>query len=631
MNSENSGTMEPEYKKLNIFKTKFGQMLEKFLHDYCPDTLLLDDLVTVKSKTVEYKEKYILVKGNLQSGKTKFIIGSAMKQLMFKKSSIVLFRNITNDHVQTKKRFESCIQEFINLAEKQGVCKSDIVNSIKILDDLSEESDIDNIVTANPPGICILIANETKMKKITDRLAEFQETDIKYTLFIDEVDHVDSTTAEEHKKYTKMLKDDASLVVGVSATILGTFAEWNLKPNCVRELAVPENYVGIKDLKPIFKNTGHMQIKKNSTITEIFKKIPCLKEYLDEIASGSLSNTLCFENQAMIDLICVSRFISPQKRVFDYMVENFPSVASVIMVENGIGVYHPCLGEKNIKLGENKSKCVKGIHYFSSKNDIGSILGLLETKTVKCIKSIVIFAGCKANRAITFSSSGIEYKNEKEKMRRWHLKRALIRFSKDPVTQDEAMQRAGRLCGIFEHSSTQILCANLRDLEIIKKAYHVQEDILENTVRKNKNIQNSESGKDLINNLELSSWKTNASGHTTTGRKKNFRILITNRKSFSPKMVEDDGRHTEKDFDFNEKTLVPEKEAGQEIAITKDEILRILNIFPGLSAAEIFEKSKNWSFINAIDPKSAVSNAVKDMTRSGILSRTGHPYKYTVI
>ncbi len=597
---------EPEHRKLGIFKTKFGQVLEEYLYEFCQDSLILDDLVIVNNQknekrvgnsknkknqginnelsceNVEYLEKYILIKGNLQSGKTKFMIGAAIKQLMFGKSAIIMFRNITNDHIQTKQRLELCINEFIRFAERNGVNKEQFLINIKIFDELTNLEEIDKMITANPPIICILISNENRMKRISNRLPEFQEKDINYTLFIDEVDCVDSTFADIRKEYINRLKHDASLVVGVSATILGTYVEWDLKPICIRELSVPENYVGILDLKSIFKDTGFNQVSQKYKINRIFETVPCLKDYLQEIGNGNLNNELCFENQAMIDLVSITHMIKPQKCLFKYMINTYPNVASIIMVETGIKVYHPSLGNKSLTLNGCTSNFDNNCHHFSSKNDIGSILRLLELKGVQNIKNIVIFAGNKASRAITFSSSGIVYKTKEESMRRWHVKRALIKFSKD-ITQDEAMQRAGRLCGIFEYGSKQILCANLKDLEIVKKAYHVQEDILDNTARKygsmikeDIKVNTSENarisaaftwkynneisadlilgGHHLIDNLELSLWKTRVTKKTPTGRSKTSNVDITNRDSVHPICVPDDGRHKEEEFEFKEKT-----------------------------------------------------------------------------
>ncbi len=500
---------------------------------------------------------------------------------MYKKSPIILFRNITNDHIQTKNR----IKEFIT--NLNGICKNAYI--IKILDNFSDPEEIDLMLTANPPVICILISNERKMVKLTNRINNLNPDQLKYVLFIDEVDSVDSTKANIRKPLINTLKYNSELTIGISATILGTYAEWGVNPDCIFELMVPENYIGLVDLKSHFYDTGRMQIKRDANIEGILATVPCLEDYIQKISLTT-----------QINLISISTIIRINKLLFKYIKKKYPHIIVILMADNGFKVCN-----------EDET------HSFSNKMDVGSILGLLE-KQAKCSIPIIILAGKKANRAVTFSS------NFNKDINRWHVERGLFKLS-DKITQDEAMQIGGRLCGIFEKGTNQEICANARDLETIIKSYHLQEDLLNNTTRSYNKVK--------LNDIKVSLWKLQVSGKTPTGRDKIFDRAITNRNSVTPEYVFDDGRHKEADFGF----IVPTKGVNDNLVQkindnnTRDEIIRILGLFPGLTSKEILAKSTAWNFIGAVDPLSALSQMTKTMSRENILARTGRPYKYTII
>ena len=686
---------DPKFRNLHIFSTGFGQAFEEYINQFCRDSSILDDTYDVvdigtqhpgtgkgtgtgtgtKRTTiigpetvtcvVQFKEKYMLVKGHLQSGKTKFMIGTAAKHLMFGKSPIILLRNITNDHIQTKDRIEAFKDSFGKFASNRGIFPEDYHFEIKVFDELSPAEDIVKMLTANPPVIGVLLSNEKSMAKITDQIDLLETSAMNYTLFIDEVDAVDSTTADIRQPLITKLKDNAGQVIGVSATILGTYAEWDVKPECVRELSTPVHYLGLIDLRSIKCDTGKKSIKTTDSIDEIFAAVPYLKDHLAKVAKGTIISRLCGQNQAMVDLVSITHYIEPQKKIFDYMIETHPDVANILMVEDGIRVYHPSLGTDSIKIHRNKSKVDGFIHSFSSKVDVGAALGLLEKTGVKKIRSVLVLAGNKASRAITFSSSGLVYATEAERIRRWHVKRSLIKFSEN-ISQDEAMQRAGRLCGVFAPGSEQIIYASAMDLETIKKAYHAQEDLLNATARKYGKMQLEKRAaskapdaeiievltwkqeKDIKEELEMggnfllkhvcmSRWKTSVHGKTPTGRDKLVKRDITMRNSVRPYMVQDDGRNQESDFDFVKKTIIP-KEPEVEIEVDQnepvhggsfaDEILRILALYSKLTSVEIADRSP---LRTGATPYRTFASTCSTLYNKGKLSREGTaPFKYSL-
>ncbi len=579
---------------MSIFKTKFGKRMEKYNNKYCMDISIIDDNICVNLDTsgenrhhngghhngghhngghhnghhngdmenVKFIEKHIGIKGHVQSGKTRFTIAASVKNLMLGYSTIVILRNVTNDLLQTKDRFKTYFLNFKYFKKLQKKYN---------LECDSSDLDIFNMLTANPPTICIILANETSMEKINTKITQLRESykSMKYNVIIDEVDAVDSTNANVRKDFLNNIKSNASQVIGLTATILGTYSEWNLKPNCVRELSIPVNYIGIDKLEMIPCDTGFKNLKITDNINQIFDTIPCLKDHVKKLAVYD-------NNNRIIELMILTCYIEPQKKIFEYVSRTYLNIAIILMVESGVKIYHPSLGNSSISANRLKSKVVDlYTHSFSNKMDIGAAMGLLEriNNTTNNIENVLILAGNKASRAVTFSSTGVEYDSEEKKLRRWHANIQLSKFT-ETTTQDNAIQHC-RLPGIYAKGTIQKMYASVGDIETVKKAYYLQEDLLDKTSRKYGNMQyekrnvNSDAdseidnfrvykkidndleqlgGNVLLNSVAVSNWKVSTVVKTKKGKDKTKNRDITNRKTVCPKLVENDGRNNKIDF-----------------------------------------------------------------------------------
>ncbi len=673
------------YFKLPIFLSAFGIILEKSIMEMSPDSCILDDNIIIEEKeykensdtnrkntgsksnlVIKFKEKYMLLVGHLQSGKTAVMIGMSARLLMFGISPIILLRNITNDLIQTRDRIEAFKQKFLKNAKDNGV--TDFPFEIKVFDEFSDPKKIKNMLTANPPVICLILANPASLGKITRKIETLSNSSMNYALFIDEIDSVDSTSAAVISPLINILKQNAKQVVGVSATILGAYAEWNVPPHCIRELRVPDKYLGIRNLHSKMYDTGQKHIKSTDSIEEIFKIVPSLKKYLYKISRGknNLAETLISNNQAMIDLLSITQYIDPYKKIMDYMIITYPHVAIVLMVDEGIKVYHPSLGNESIKIKNRYPSTVENyVHTFSGKVDVGAVLAILEKKTVKLIKNVLILAGNKASRAVSFSSSGLEYNSEESKLNRWHVSRMFIKFS-DNITQDEALQRVGRLCGIFNTGTSQYVYGSETDIETTRKAYGTHEDLLDVTSRKygtmvdvqrpinaesnadlinvrtwrKSEIDTNIGGKDLLNSAEISGWKLKVPSFTKTGKKKETKKLITNRDCVNPKIVIDDERKEINMFDFLYRTICPIKvipitpgkykkntinDEMMKLSTSKRIIYILTSTGQKLSSADIFKIGTPWDLISKT-PLNSVCARAASLYKNGTIKKDGELY-----
>lgn len=665
-----------QYRKLRIFSTQFGKALEEFITRACKDSTIIDDTFDVipvkhnqhkhnekqckndrETKQCEYKiqfnKKHLLIKGYVQSGKTMFIICMAIKYLMFGISSIILLRNFTGDQVQIEERFE----KFRNTFFKKFSNDDYIMINIEQFCEYSNVDDIRQMLSAKVPKIVFILVNKNAMKKITDQI---DYVDPQYTLMIDECDDNCSPTAEQYYPLISKLIDNSRQTLEITATTLGTIGQHDIYSDCVRELSTKKSknglyYIGLGDLKYIEIDTGTKNVPNTSDINEVFKVFPYLEKHLHEIAYDNSIYSICYQGQAMFDLVQVTHYINTQETLFKYNIKKYPHVAAVIMTEGSIKVYHPSLGNERFKIGKYFSRVENFVHTFSHRVDVGSVLTYLENKGFENIQRGVIFVGNKGNRGVSFSSTICDESNDYG-IRRWHIKRMIAKFPQG-ISQDEAQQRAGRLCGNMRPIGFQIFLGNKTDCESVVKGYETQEHLLNITSRmhgkiitktrkfnnkkvktkvwkQNDNVEPQLVSK-LIKNKEVSSFIHEVSGKTKTGRDKIIICNLTKRNSLNPKWVQDDGVLKKEDFmpknfkKLENSTSVAERVPvnGRVGRMTNDTVEGVVYLYIKNNGPSDYMKIYNnadWSNLkNGTPTIPSVHSRCIELRKKGILSKSG--------
>jgi hypothetical protein len=574
-------TVFGKYRDLSCYKTQQGKQIIECFDKKCFDWGIFNDNIDIGNEdendgkrnygkgnggsrnhgkessvreVVVFKEKNLLLQGRTQSGKTGYIICNACHHIVLGFSPIILLRCSISDRIQTVNR----IREFII---KNGFDKYQI--HFKFLD---EFSDIDmcemiDILSGKTPTIIVTLAHETPLKKITDVLKHVEHPLI--TLLIDEVDNVSSTDSVVVNPMVENLRDLSKQTIGISATIMSTAVEWNLPGHCIRIFGKPKPtddscYIGTEDISYVEKDTGYKTIHNKDDIESIFEKVPCLKDFLKEIASDPLESNFV-KQQASVSLVCLSYVTGPPMTMFNYMKKSHSNVASVFMNKNGIKLCHPSLIDPiTIKVkgkGEITSKINENTHSFSNKVGVSMVLSYLESQDI--IQRVVIFAGRgKCGRAISFSSDIKNITNYYGKYR-WHVGKMLLRLrdsNGDFIPDNNIIQFVGRLTGCFRPGTKQTLYANFHDLEVAQKAYTFQEDLRNRSlVNSNENlgkfIPEDKRSDHLVKTTLVSNFKIRNPGKTRTGRAKTSNRKLDSRGSIKPQTVDDDGcGDTEKDF-----------------------------------------------------------------------------------
>jgi hypothetical protein len=443
----------------------------------------------VKMKTI--------VKGNIQSGKTEYMIVIMLYIVLFiKRSVIIIVRNYTQDRRQFIKR----ISEFI---EKYRKIYKELDDIFLVENILSKKIKLDS-----KPKIYVLLNNSeniSRMNKINIL------TEANYSLIFDEADLTDaSEDSLRRDKDLDFLKKNSDQIIWVSGTVIDKLVkEEGIGKEDIIILKTPKDYKSIL--------SGHIKMKKvqgdmvNKSTKNIFESNPNIQEFLEEYAKEPI-----FEKQPRICLFSVTNI---QKVMTDFQNEiedRFPNIFSTI-VYNGEGTIFR-KGNKTIVKSNGISDCLQ----FLKMNG-----GIEENH------HILIISGLLASRGISFVSD--DYK--------WHLSEQYSLISK--TTNEADMLQKIRLHGVYNDDIPLLLYTNVVD-DILKAVYKQEELIF----FCKENCHDEKDSKMVLKDINLSENKFS----------KNKKIIrsITRSVSYKPNRVKGDDGGWSDDI-YKRKMIVPSK------------------------------------------------------------------------
>ena len=166
-----------------------------------------------------------LIYGDIQSGKTKYILFSCWWSLyVLKMSCIVVLRNIKSDSYQLIQRIEEFNKEYLTSPISLFPLDSETLEPEK-------------------PSVLITLSNSTRLTKL-------ERVNYEYTLIVDEVDLLYKSESGENFKVERpysILTENSTYMIGVTATPLSVI---RLEPKFNNLILVPkkESYVSIMDI-----------------------------------------------------------------------------------------------------------------------------------------------------------------------------------------------------------------------------------------------------------------------------------------------------------------------------------------------------------------------------------------------
>ena len=436
-------------------------------------------------RMLRMKGRNFPVKGYIQSGKTKFMINTAVWFLLNGKSSLIVVRNYTDDSDQLKARISSFTKELYDCLEHYGYDKN--VFTVEYTDE--NKIDADSINGTNPK-IMISICNANQLHKINEKITNNEKG--KFVLFIDEADllhkDVEETESSGNGELTsaaelQKLYKSAFCSFSVSGTILDSILKNNIKVEDLIVLKKPASYKGHNQfLIEHLKKKCKFATKQSEDVVENDENmIP----FLNRFRTLEHFMTLSREQHPRYCLMRVSKVKQPMNRLFDFLNANYPDIASMIYNGDETKLFHETLiAVESIRLSNGRiSKNENGVHVFKKGATPSYILEWLKNNGgVSKFPHIITLAGDLASRGISFGSADWGKCDLP-----WHLTDMYSTFAKC-TDLPEFLQITGRLCIVCVDGVPLTLHITPEDHDNLLKGYNITEEFVHRAIQQDNSV-----------------------------------------------------------------------------------------------------------------------------------------------
>ena len=563
---------ESSYDDIDIILKKipkgFRQALYKMLPQLCHDLHIFSDLIRFgfevsyeqnenenkatgkkkKSKIFnqvpEFVHKRVIVFGEAQSGKTNCMVALSILYNLLGLSSLILLRDVSLDKdllvASIKRESKILSKKLVDIGYTAHV--QDFI--VSVIDETTDEALLEQMLTAKigdkkQPIIYVCIAHEKILEKLATIASRVQTN---FVLFIDEVDLVDSGT-EMRGPFIQILKDSAKCTFGVTATALPVIADWNIPSMAFKTLTPGPYYKSANNIKLEIVDVGKNSVPNKDDFDVIVKEVPYLILYLDRFNKQEYHKKVNLDNDPhpMFGLINITHYVLPQKAIVKHIRMTYPNTAVLFFNDDGsIKLFHKLLTSR-IVLDEGcksgfSTDTIGPVHSFKNV-EIGQVINYLQNQGVEKFHHILCVAGRKAGRSVRFSSSRRGF--------RWHVSEMLGKLSYT-ITGSEAIQTIQRLSGNFEDNLIPTYYGSAIDWEAFQRGYKYQKECFANTLFRDRTIKEM---KPVLEELPISKWKN---CKLTKGGKESASLRpFASKETFKPNYVEDDGRLTREDYEFD--------------------------------------------------------------------------------
>lgn len=436
-------------------------------------------------RMLRMKGRNFPVKGYIQSGKTKFMINTAIWFLLNGKSSLIVVRNYTDDSDQLKSRINSFKEELYDCLEHYGYDKN--VFTVEYADENKIDTDA---INGKNPKIMISICNANQLHKINEKINNNEKG--KFVLFIDEADSLHKDVEETESSGNGELTSAAELQklyksafcsFSVSGTILDVILKNNIK---VEDLIVLKKPLGYKShnqfLIEHLKRRCKFTTKQSEDVVENDENII---PFLNRFRTSQPFMTLSREQHPRYCLMRVSKVKQPMNGFFDFLNSNYSNIASMIYNGDETKLFHEKLtAVQSIKLSNDRtSKNENGVHVFKKGATPSYILEWLKNNGgVSKFPHIITLAGDLASRGISFGSADWGKCNLP-----WHLTDMYSTFAKC-TDLPEFLQITGRLCVVCNDGVPLTLHLTPEDHDNLLKGYNITEEFVHRAMRQDKKL-----------------------------------------------------------------------------------------------------------------------------------------------
>lgn len=422
-----------------------------------------------------------MIKGPCQGKKTWVMCCISLYQLIrYKMSTILVVEDSLDSRYQIVSRFQKAFDKYKKHLEGQGINLPIKEEYFRVLESKNvSKKEIQEAMTNKNPKIIVVLRSKPNMNHLTDAIAK--SANKRFVLILDESDANDNASDCKAQGCLEKLKDNASSIFNVSATPMTTLCKNDILQQNVFNMSIPENYKGMEVIT--LEQLPLPAFSCNGTDDDPFEKDKNLMPFLQEFSTKPIFRDININHCDMppICLMRPGRAIEPQIKIAETVENSFSGEITTVTYNKITTIRGKNLPKKPIeftvaKNGKQKTICTKyidGIHKISDIH-IGSILTFLQKEGIKKHKRILIIAGDKACRGITFCSDAYEEFIAKKQVP-WHL--CMMYFiAPDATNQPNLLQYAGRLCGIYSDNIPLILKTNVAS--DLVKAFRAQEELI---------------------------------------------------------------------------------------------------------------------------------------------------------
>lgn len=473
------------------------------------------------------KNEITIIKGHMQSGKTAFMIGAAIRYRLCGLSTLIVVQH-SADEVQLWNRFKEYWKEKIeNKAKEYGIHipfqynnrQGKTINQIELV----QVRDIDTLDIVNSPVIMITLAHVSHLRKLYRQIQNNPNAD-KLVIMIDESDVYSAPTdisnineesiidkkkdeAAQRTIFLDLIKSIVYTSFLISATILDNTLKEDILSKNIMIIPPPNDYKGINRITfiPINPNSKTITYKSMgttasqydsdnvthvNTVTEdkLFSNDNNLKSYLDTFDTLEHEKINNYSQLTIPNITLIkndsNKEIGPQIELYYYIKNTYTNIIVILWTSEILQIYIPsiiintptetlrnitdehsndAINLKNIIVKRNNTH----EFHFRSESGIEAILTWLKLNNIER-KNIVIIAHNFADRGISFAAGDNP---------RWHLTQ-MYYIPTDTKSQPDILQAAGRLCGKIQDDIELKMYATQQTINDIKKAYHLQEFII---------------------------------------------------------------------------------------------------------------------------------------------------------
>lgn len=438
-----------------------------------------------------------VIQGDMQSGKTEIILYTVLYySTVYKISSLVMLQNMTDMMIQFFNRLEK-------LHKKISDFSKNLISTVKYSrGKCLNESLIKEAILNNNPYILVSLRSKTDLDPVIKVLEKIDRK--RLVSVFDESDFVDPRDKEQSVSKVDesilSLKEYTNIIYNVTATPMTTFYKESIEARNTFILENPENYKSVAHFDVKFVDGGFA----SKNIQNSFEIIPDLKEYIDKFSKNKPYALKDNKKHPIISLVRITSVILNMEFQANYTRRKHKDKITSITYnggEYGITLYHSSLINEFINLGKGKYYYEKGVHRFTKDVHISDVLEYLRKRGVDKHPRIMIFAGIKANRGLSYNSD--HETAEKDGDIPWHLTEMFATFGNSD--QSLILQIIGRLCGTYSDNIVLTLFTNIP--EDVLKSYHFQKELFERSCEvEDKNQEMSE----VISSMMISDDKVPA-------------------------------------------------------------------------------------------------------------------------